>query len=182
MASREGSSGGLRPVVPRGTAGLALVLMAGLAACQADQERVVPTAEQVAEGYGEIRSRMAVEMNGNVAELTVTQPWNQIRRGGSLWARVGPYVFLFSGATQEVFRRYSGLAAVRVETRTPGGTRIAEATLRRDALNDLTWRRALNISGKARRDGTSRPSLIEELIRWGEDHAVDFEYNPRYTR
>ena len=53
--------------------------------------------------------------------------------------------------------------------------------LLRDELNDLTWRRALNIAGVARRDGTEQPSKLEDLARWGEDHT-EYEYNPRYVR
>ena len=165
-------------VRPRVVAGC-LLLAGVLTGCE-EPELVVPSADEVAQHYTYQAGRLDVEMSGNVAEITVTQPWSQIRRGGSMWARVGPYVFLFSQPTQEVFRTYSGLAAVRVETQTPGGTTIARATLTRDALNDLTWRRSLNISGKARKEGTRRPSFIEDLIRWGEDHVKEFEYNPRY--
>lgn len=160
-----------------GLAGLALAL---LAACQ-EPDLVIPTAEEVREHYTYRAGELEVEMSGNVAEITVTQPWSQIRRGGSLWARVGPYIFLFSDQTREVFQAYSGLAAVRVTTQTPGSTTIAEALLRRDALNDLTWRRALNIAGKARTQATRRPSLLEDLIRWGEDNTVEHEYNPEFV-
>ena len=65
-------------------------------------------------------------------------------------------------------------------TTAPGGTEVARATLLRSSLNDLTWRRALNIAGLARRDGTEQLTLLEDLIGWGEDRT-EFEYNPRYT-
>jgi hypothetical protein len=141
---------------------------------------VVPTAEEVASHYA-TTSGLSVEMNGNVAEITVVQDPGQLRRGGSLWARVGPYIYLFSAPTQEAFADYNGLAAVRVITTGPGGTEVARATLLRATLNDITWRRALNISGLARRDGTEQLTRLEDLIRWGEDHT-EYEYNPRYTR
>jgi hypothetical protein len=70
---------------------------------------------------------------------------------------------------------------VRVITTAPGGTEVARSLLLRDELNDLTWRRALNIAGVARRDGTEQPSKLEDLARWGEDHT-EYEYNPRYVR
>ncbi|MEJ2539238.1 MAG: hypothetical protein P8188_04605 [Gemmatimonadota bacterium] len=155
-----------------------LCLVASLSACREEPLRV-PSADEVASYYAST-SRLSVEMRGNVAEITVVQDGQQLRRGGSLWARVGPYLYLFSAPTESVFTDFNGLAAVRVITTAPGGTEVARATLLRGPLNDLTWRRALNISGLARRDGTERLTLLEDLIRWGEDHT-EYEYNPRYT-
>lgn len=140
----------------------------------------MPSAEEVEALYTST-SRLSVEMSGNVAEVTVVQDAQQLRRGGSLWARVGPYIYLFSDATRDAFVQYNGLAAVRVITVAPGGTEVARATLLRGTLNELTWRRALNISGLARRDGTEQLTLLEDLVRWGEDRS-EFEYNPRYQR
>ena len=117
---------------------------------------------------------------GNVAVVTVGQDAQQLRRGGSLWAKVGPYVFLFSRETEELFDAFPGLAAVRVTTEV-GEVQVASALLTRDELSDVLWRRAQNISGRARRDGSRQVSLLEDLIAWGEDHT-EFEYNPRYTR
>ena len=119
-------------------------------------------------------------MRGIVAEVTVIQSAAQLRRGGSLWARVGPYIYLFSDATRALMTDYPGLAAVRVITTTGGGTEVARATLLAGRLNALTWRRALNVAGLARRDGTERLTLLEDLVQWGEDHT-EFEYNERYT-
>jgi hypothetical protein len=48
-------------------------------------------------------------------------------------------------------------------------------------LSDVLWRRGKNIAGQARRDGTDRVRLLEELVAWGEAHT-EFEYNERYTR
>jgi len=159
---------------------LALALVPAIAGCREEVPQVVPTAEEVEALYSST-SRLSVEMNGNVAEVTVVQDAQQLRRGGSLWARVGPYIYLFSDATQDAFTQFGGLAAVRVITTAPGGSEVARATLLRGTLNELTWRRALNISGLARRDGTEQLTLLEDLIRWGEDHT-EFEYNPRYRR
>jgi hypothetical protein len=57
---------------------------------------------------------------------------------------------------------------------------VASALLSYDELTDVLWRRSLNISGLARRDGTERVTLLEDLIEWGEDHT-EFQYNPRYV-
>ncbi len=154
------------------------VAMLTVTACTA-ADTSLPTDEAVAAVY-EYDGVLEAEMSGNVAEVTVYQPTRQLLRGGSLWAKVGPYVFLFSAETQGLFEQYGGLAAVRVVTRAPGGREIARALLTRDTLNEVTWRRALHISGLARRDGSQRPALLEDLVRWGEDHT-DYEYSPRYV-
>jgi hypothetical protein len=161
------------------TAALVAVAAVLAAACEEPDLRV-PTASEVASHYS-VDGRIETDVSGNVAELVVYQPADQLRRGGSLWAKVGPYVFLFSDATRELFSDFPGLAAVRVITRHPSGTEVARAMLLRSTLNELTWRRALNIAGRARLEGTQRVSLLEDLIRWGEDRT-DFVYNPRYTR
>ncbi len=140
----------------------------------------LPTPEQVATYYP-VDGSVDANMSGNVAEITVQQSSQQLRRGGTLWAKVGPYVFLFTDGTQRLFADFGGLAGVRVITTAPGGTEVARALLARDGLNELTWRRALNVAGVARRDGTDRPSRLESLVTWGEDHT-DYEYNPRYIR
>ena len=160
--------------------GVTLLVASGfLTGCE-ETDLTVPSAKAVEEAF-QYQGRLSVSMNGNVAEVTVVQPERQISRGGSLWAKVGPYVILFSEDTEQLFLDYPGLAAVRVKTVLPSGQEVAQALLPRDTLNELTWRRALNISGRARRDGTRRPTLLEELVRWGEDHT-DYGYNPRYTR
>ena len=160
------------------TTGLGVLVLMG-AACE-QSELVVPT-ESEAQAYFAETQGITVEVGGNVVVLNVDQPFQQLRRGGSLWARVGPYVYLFSSGTERLFNDFGGLAAVRVNTRT--GTRqerVATALLLRDGLNQLTWRRALNISGRARLEGTEQPSLLEELVRWGEDHT-EYEYSERYV-
>lgn len=157
-----------------------LGLLLGLTSACEERDLTVPTADEVEEAFT-YQGALSVSMSGNVAVVTVTQPERQIRRGGTLWAKVGPYVVLFSQEAEGLFRNYPGLAGIRVVTKVPGGTEVARALLPRDGLNDLTWRRALNIAGLARRDGTRRPTLLEDLVNWGEDHT-EYEYNPRFTR
>lgn len=151
-----------------------------LSACEQPQDLTLPTAEQAKSYYQSVADLKDVELNGNVVVVVVRQPAEQLRRGGSLWARVGPYIYLFSDETEQLFEDYDGLAGVRVITETDNGATIANALLARDALSDVLWRRSLNIAGQARRDGTERITLIEDLIRWGEDHT-EFEYSPRYV-
>jgi hypothetical protein len=140
----------------------------------------IPSASAVEDVF-EYDGSLSASINGNVVEVTVTQPERHIRRGGSLWAKVGPYIVLFSEESEALFRDYPGLAGIRVITTVPGGVEVARALLPRDGLNDLTWRRARNISGLARRDGTRRPTLLENLVEWGEDHT-EYIYNPRFIR
>lgn len=147
-------------------------------ACE-DPDLDVPLPDEV-ESYYSIGAEHAVTVRGNVAELEVEQQPRQLARGGRLWAKVGPYVFLFSEGTRNLFRDYPGLAAVRVVTRSADGEEIARATLERGALNELTWRRALNIQGLARRDGTKRPTRLEDLVEWGEEHTR-FEYSAAFV-
>ncbi len=126
-------------------------------------------------------SDLTVRVSGNVVELTVDQPIRQVRRGGSLWAKVGPYIYLFSDQTEALLREYPGLSGVRVITRTGGNNaEVARAFLHRDSLNELTWRRARNIAGTARMEGTRRPSLLEDLVQWGQDHT-EFGYNEEFV-
>ena len=152
------------------------VLAAG---CVEQPELTVPTAEEVERHYSSVTD-LTAEIRGNVAAITVVQSANQLRRGGSLWARVGPYIYLFSAETHSLFEAYPGLAAVRVSTRTAGGVPVASAILTRDELSGVLWRRSLNIAGQARRDGTESPARLEDLIDWGEEHT-EFEYSARYN-
>jgi len=164
----------------RGTSRCAPFLMlAALAACQPARDLPLPDADQVV-SYYEYDGDLQAEIAGNVAVLTVEQSAQQLRTGGTLWAKVGPYVFLFSDETRQLFLDYAGLAGVRVVTRV-GDAEVANALLARDELTGVLWRRSLNIAGRARRDGTSRMTLLEDLVEWGEDHT-DFAYNPRYTQ
>lgn len=165
-------------MTPRLRACGALALAAVLTACE-PPDMSVPTDDQVAE-YFSATQIVSAEMVGNVAEITVAQNSEQLRRGGRLWAQMGPYIYLFSEPTRSLFRDFGGLAGVRVVT-TVGRAEVARALLPRPALNDLTWRRALNVAGRARLEGTQRLTLLEDLIDFGEDHT-EFTYNERYTR
>jgi len=166
--------------VTRSLATATVLLFLFVSGCEQEQDLTLPTAEQAKSYYESVGDLQDVEINGNVVVVVVRQPAEQLRRGGSLWAKVGPYIYLFSDETQRLFDDFNGLAAVRVITETGNGTTVANALLARDALTDVLWRRSLNIAGQARRDGTERITLIEDLIRWGEDHT-EFEYNPRYV-
>lgn len=149
------------------------------AGCQ-PQDLTLPTAGEIEAAYP-YAGELSAELSGNVAVVTIVQPSRHLRRGGTLWAKVGPYVLIFSQETEALFEEYPGLAAVRAITVSSNGPEIARALLHRDELNGITWRRALNISGQARVNGTRRPSLLEALVEWGEEHT-EFEYNPQFTR
>jgi hypothetical protein len=149
-------------------------------ACREPVDLRLPTAEQVEEYYADVSDLQEAEITGNVALIVVAQSADQLRRGGSLWAKVGPYVYLFSEETRRLFQDHAGLAGVRVTVRTSGDVTVASALLARDELTDVLWRRSLNIAGQARRDGTERITLLEDLIDWGEEHT-EFEYNERYV-
>ena len=177
MSRSGGRKGGWLLNVGARVAGWGL-LASSLAGCH-PRDATLPRAAEVEAAYT-YEGTLSAKVNGNVAEVTITQSPQQLRRGGSLWAKVGPYVLLFSQETESLFESYPGLAGVRVVT-VSGGDEVARALLPRDTLTDVTWRRSLNIAGLARRDGTRRPSLLEALVRWGEQHTR-YEYSPRYTR
>ena len=154
-------------------------LTLGLPGCE-EINLALPTESEAAAHYAN-SSDLTVRVNGNVVELAVEQPIRQVRRGGSLWAKVGPYIYLFSDQTEALLREYPGVSGVRVITRTHDDTEVARAFLHRDSLNELTWRRARNIAGKARMEGTRRPVLLEDLVQWGQDHT-EFDYNKEFVR
>ena len=158
---------------------LTILLVATVSASCEEPDLSVPTEAEV-EQYFEATRIHSATVAGNVAEITIAQSAQQLRRGGRIWAQVGPYIYLFSEPTVSLFRDFGGLAGVRVVT-IVGNTEVARALLPRTALNELTWRRALNVAGRARLEGSERVSLLEDLTRFGEDHT-EFEYNPRYTR
>lgn len=158
-----------------------VMLAAGLsAACDEPVDPTLPTAEEI-EAHYEYEGRLDGELTGNVALVTVYQSALQLRRGGTLWAKVGPYIFLFTEETFQLLEDHPGLAGVRVVTKVGDGTEVARALLTRDELTGVLWRRSLNIAGLARRDGTNRVTLLDDLVRWGESHT-EYEYNPRYIR
>jgi hypothetical protein len=130
--------------------------------------------------YADTPGIRSVDVRGNLVELHVIQDLNQLRRGGSLWARVGPYVYIFSPGTRDLFTDYPGVAAVRVVTILADGEEVARATLRRDALTEPAWRRSLNLLGHALQGGTERPTLLEQLVQWGEEHT-DYRYSRSFV-
>ncbi|MDA0312754.1 MAG: hypothetical protein O2992_11645 [Gemmatimonadetes bacterium] len=154
------------------------ILLLGLAACQEPLDLALPSADEI-ESYYAYQGRLDAELSGNVATVRVGQDAQQLRRGGSLWAKVGPYIFLFTEETHQLFEDFPGLAGVRIVT-TVGDAEVASVLLARDELSEVLWRRGMNIAGQARRDGTKRVTLMSDLVRWGEQHT-EFEYNPRYT-
>lgn len=151
-----------------------------LGGCAEPVDLTLPTVDEVSTYY-QSTAPIEFEIRGNVATLTVPQDDTHLRRGGRLWAKVGPYIYLFTPATEELLRDYPGLAGVRVTTTTQSGTTVASAVLERDALNDLTWKRAIATAGNARVNGTSKVKLLEDLVEFGEP-LTDHEYNARFTR
>ena len=165
----------LRRALLPGTLVLALAAAGG---CDRPEELKLPAAGDLAGLYGD---GPAVTLNGNVVDVEVYQPADQLRRGGATWAKVGPFIYLFSPQTKELFESWSGVGGVRVTTTDGRDRMVARAMLPRGALNSLTWPRALNLVGKARLEGTRRPSYILDLIEYGEETA-EFEYSERYVK
>lgn len=139
----------------------------------------LPAIEAVQQLYAENGLDTEARYSGNVVELVIEQPAAQLQRGGSLWARVGPYIYLFSPGTQKVFEQYPAVAGVRVITQSHG-VEIARALLVRDRLNDLTWPRAIRLLGQALERGTERPTTLDRLVRFGEENTT-YEYNADYV-
>jgi predicted small lipoprotein YifL len=153
------------------------VALVGIAACgDGDRDFRLPPADSAAAAYGEA---VEAEASGNLLEVRIEMAEDMVR-GGRIWARSGPYFYLFSPPTRDLFRAYPDLAAVRVVTLTPRGEEIARAELRRDALSDPRWTEALGRSAIAQRDGTERPRALEELTFFGEDHT-EYRYNPEFA-
>lgn len=163
---------------------IALVATAALAtACDrfGRHEEPMPPLAEVERIYTENGLHDAdIAVDGNVIVITGRMDSDHLRRGGSLWARVGPYIHLFNPGTQIVWDQYPGVAAVRAIMKTADGTEVARATLAKGELNELTWRRSLNLLGHAINEGTRRPSLLLDLVEWGEQHTTH-RYNPEYV-
>lgn len=157
---------------------VSLGMVLGLAACRSAPELTLPTSEELNGVYGQA---VDVELKGNVVDVRVTQPADQLRRGGSVWAKVGPYIYLFTPQTQQLFDSYPGLGGVQVTTLDGRGRLIARAMLERGTLNGVTWKKAIGLAGRARLEGTQRPSYILDLIDYGED-LVEHEYSSRYVK
>jgi hypothetical protein len=160
---------------------LAMSLILAPLGCEEEVNLDLPSESEVAAYYASA-SDLSVRLSGNIVELTVDQPLRQVRRGGSLWVKVGPYIYLFTEETETLLQTYPGLSGVRVVTRTDFDKQeVARAFLQRGTLNELTWRRAKNIAGRARAEGTRRPVLLEELVEWGQEHTT-YEYSKEFVR
>jgi hypothetical protein len=149
------------------------------AGCAPKTDGSLPTPDHVV-SYYTYEGGLEAEIVGNVAVLRVAQSPDLLRRGGPLWAKVGPYIFLFSEETQKLFEDFGGLAGVRVITEVRGNE-VANALLAHEELNEILWARSLNIAGKARLEGTNRMTLLEDLVEWGESHT-EFTYNQSFTK
>jgi hypothetical protein len=152
-------------------------LLSAISGCRGEAEPDLPTNAELRSVYGPTAD---VVLKGNVVDVQVVQEDDQLQRGGAVWAKVGPYIYLFSSATQELFNLFPGLAAVRVRTVDESGDWVAEVLLQRGTLNSITWKQALLKAARARTEGTKRPSYIIDLTRYGEEQA-EFKYNPKYV-
>ena len=168
--------GGLH--VSRLSLGLLVVALTGASGCEAEPRRELPSDAALDSVYGE---RVDISLNGNVVELVLTQDSDQLSRGGSVWAKAGPYIYLFTPQTQELLQAYGGIGGVRVTTLDADGQFVARALLERGALNSVTWPRAINVAGRARVEGTQRPQTMVNLAEYGEEHT-SYEYSQRHVR
>lgn len=159
-------------------AALLIAALAGAGACEAEPRRELPSEAVLDSVYGE---RVDISLDGNVVDLVIRQDADQLRRGGSVWAKAGPYIYLFTPQTQELLQSYGGIGGVRATTLDANGEMIARALLERGTLNSVTWQRAINIAGRARVEGTQRPQTMVTLADYGEEHT-DYEYSRRYVR
>ncbi len=154
------------------------VLLVAIAGCVRTADTSVPAPEELEGLFG---PGIDLRLNGNVVEVQVTQSPEQLRRGGPIWAKAGPYIYLFTPQTQSIFDDYGGVGGVRVTTSDGRDRLIARALLQRSTLNSVTWQRAINVSGRARVEGTTRPNTMVELAEYGEENT-EFEYSARYVR
>lgn len=153
-------------------------LIIGMTGCEPAIDSRLPTTTELSGLFGD---GIDLRLNGNVVEVTVTQSPDQLRRGGPIWAKAGPYIYLFTPQTQSIFNDYGGVGGVRVTTLDGRDRLIARALLQRSTLNSVTWKRAINVSGRARVEGTRRPNTMVELAEYGEENT-EFEYSARYVR
>lgn len=164
----------------------AIAIVAALPACDLFRpgrpDLTLPPIEEVQRIYaGQGQEASEIQYSGNVVEIRAVQPADQLQRGGELWARVGPYIHLFTPGTRDVMQTYPGIAAVRAITQTTSGREIARAMLVNDSLGTAQWARAINLLGRAVTEGTERPMRMQELVRFGEQHT-DFTYSREFVR
>lgn len=136
----------------------------------------MPTVAAVDSAYG---ASVSPDVSGNLLRVTVPMP-EGFERGGSLWARSGPYFYLFSTATRDLLFEYPDIAAVEVIAVTEEGEEVARARLLRNTLNEITWDRAIAYAARAQTEGTETPAHVDELVRYAED-ITEFEYNPEFV-
>lgn len=140
------------------------------------EEPVMPAAAEVQSLYG---AAVEPEVSGNLVRLRVPMPTG-FERGGTLWARSGPYFYLFTVATRELFSTYPDLAAVEVIASTAEGEEVARARLLRSTLNGVTWPHAIAYASQAQAEGTESPRFVERLMRYGEENT-EYEYDPEFV-
>lgn len=157
---------------------LAAVALAAAAACEPGENRDLPPATVLDSIFGD---RVQSSLNGNVVELRVTQDASQLTRGGPIWAKAGPYIYLFTPQTRSLLERYGGVGGVRATTLDRRGELIARALLERTTLNSVTWPKAINVAGLARTQGSERPQRMVDLAEYGEEHT-SYEYSEQYVR
>jgi hypothetical protein len=160
---------------------LTVILVLGALGCEETGNLALPSESEVEVHYAS-SADLSVRVSGNIVEVSVEQSLRQVRRGGSLWVKVGPYIYLFTEETETLLREFPALSGVRVITKTNRNrSEVARAFLHRETLNEITWRRAKNIAGRARADGTRRPVLLEDLVEWGQEHT-EFEYSEEFVK
>lgn len=168
------------PGVPAGLVAAAVLVVAATipAACRPEENLALPTASVLDTLYG---GTADVSLNGNVVEVRLTQDAEQLRRGGSVWAKAGPYIYLFTPQTRDIFVNFGGVGGVRVTTLDGSGDLVARALLERGTLTSITWKRAINTASNARANGTKRPQTMVDLAEYGEEHT-NYEYGRTYIR
>jgi hypothetical protein len=152
---------------------LSVVAVTMLTGCDdRDRALVLPDPTEAAGWFG---PETEATVTGNLLVVRGTIDPAFLRRGGQIWARSGPYFYLFNVHVQRLFQEYPDLAAVRAITVTPDGRELARATLHRAELSEYQWRDALARASIAQTQGTASPRRIEDLIRFGEDRT-EFQY------
>lgn len=147
-------------------------------ACRPRENVTLPTASVLDTVYGRA---VDVSLNGNVVEVRLTQDAEQLRRGGSVWAKAGPYIYLFTPQTRDLLVNFGGIGGVRVTTLDGSGDLVARALLERGTLSSITWKKAINTAAQARVNGTKRPQTMVDLAEYGEEHT-NYEYGRKYIR
>jgi hypothetical protein len=135
----------------------------------------LPSQAEVEEAYG---PGIEVEVRGNVVEVTVPVADEMLQ--SPVWARSGPYFYLFAAPSRRFLEEFPGLAAVRVSTVDARGVEVARAMIRRGELSAARWDDGIALRSLAQAEGTDRPGVVQRLVRFGETHT-EYTYNPRYT-